>query len=473
MKLLKNYFYNATYQIIAIIIPLITVPYISRSLGPESVGINSYTNSIMTYFVLFANLGMTVYGNRAISYSRDSKAERSQKFWEIVAIKFLMAFLSFIALMIFIQIYQDYKYYLMLQSVQLLATAVDISWFFAGLEEFKKTVVRNMIVKLLSTVAIFLFVHSPKDLGLYILLLAVSTLLGNLTLWTYLRQYVARFQFKDLNLIPHLSPVMVLFVPQLATSVFMTLNKIVLGNLSTLSQTGYFDNSDKVVRILLAFITAIGTVIFPRIANSFAKKDHESVNKYLSLSFNMVNLISFPVVAGVIAISSPFSSIYFGSDFKGIDIVLALLVIELIFMGWSSVLGNQFLVAINRTKGLTVSIVCSVVVSLCLSMYLVPTYGAVGAAISSVIGEFTIVLVQLWYVKKFTAVMRLFEEVPIYFIASVIMLIACKLVGSIVLSNLLQVIVEVITGGLVYGGAILLLRPKSIHNILHYVISRN
>ncbi|EQC55349.1 hypothetical protein LLT5_02330 [Lactococcus cremoris subsp. cremoris TIFN5] len=466
MKILKNYLYNATYQVIAIIIPLITVPYISRILGSEAVGINSYTSSIMTYFVLFANLGMTVYGNRTIAYYRDSLEERSKKFWEIVVIKLIMGFLSFVSLLIFINFYTSYSYFLILQSIQIIATTLDISWFFVGMEEFKKTVTRNIIVKIISTISIFSFVHSRNDLGIYILLVAVSTLLGNLTLWSYVKYYITLISFRNLKLKGHLFPILVLFIPQLANSIFMTMNNLVLGNLSTLSQTGYFDNSDKVVRILLAFITAIGTVIFPRIANSFAKKDHQSVEKYLTLAFNVVNLVSFPIVAGVIAISHPFSSIYFGSNFDGIDLILSILVFELIFMGWSSIIGNQFLVAINKPTGLTISVFISVIISLGVSFVLVPIFGASGAAVSAVTGEFIIAIIQLMVVRKYINIFKLFSDIPFYFFSSLLMFLASIFVSHFVTGNLFTVLVQIVTGVTVYSLLIFMFKPKSIQEIL-------
>lgn len=451
-----------SYQILAIIIPLITVPYISRVLGAEAVGINAYTNAIITYFVMIANVGLTVYGNRAISYSRDSLEERSQKFWEIVCIKWIMASISMVLLFAFISLYGRYSNYLMLQSIQIVAAALDISWFFTGLEDFKKTVTRNIIIKLLSTILILILIKDVEDLGLYILIVAGSTLFGNLTLWTYLRKMVRPIRFSKLSLTIHIVPVLVLFVPQLATQLFMTLNKLMLGNLSTISQTGYFDNADKIVRILLTAIVAVGTVTFPRIANSYKRNQTNEVRKYLKLAFDSVNLIAFPIVFGLIAVSSEFSAFYFGPEFKGIELVLGLLVIELVFMGWSSILGNQFLVAINKTKGLTVSVVIGTVVLLLFSIILIPQFGAAGAAVTSVIGELVIALVQIYYVNKYTIVEHMFRELPKYLIASVAMFGVVYLVNFLPLSNFMMIVVKVMVGGIVYLVALLLMKPSVI-----------
>ena len=361
MSIIKNYLYNLTYQIFLILVPLLTVPYISRTLGADAVGMNAYTNSIMSYFILFANLGLSLYGNRTIAYTRDSIEERSIRFWEIIILKFLMGIISLVCFTIFTLFYKQYTNLLWLQSIQLLTTAVDISWFFIGVEDFKRTVTRNILVKVLSLVLIFTFVKTPSDLPIYIIIICCSGLFGNLTLWSYIKRYVHKVKFSSMRFKNHIQPIIVLFLPQIATSVFVSVNRLFLGSLSTMAETGYFDNSDKVIRIFLSFIAAIGTVVFPRIANHYKKNDLEKVVLFMSQAFDGVNLISIPIVCGIFCIATPFSNLFFGSNFEGINIVLSILSLELIFMGWSSIIGQQFLVAVDKTRGLTISMAIGVI----------------------------------------------------------------------------------------------------------------
>lgn len=466
MKLLKNYIYNLVYQIVAIILPLVTIPYASRVLGAEMIGINSYTNTIISYFVLIANVGLTTYGNRTISYTRDSVLKRSQKFWEIFVIKIIMALFSLALFFTFTCIYREYTTFLYIQSIQILATAIDISWFFTGMEDFKRTVTRNILTKILSAICIIAFVKSREDLWLYILILVLSTFLGNLTLWTYVFDAIEVINFKSLQLKEHIKPVFVLFIPQLATTLFLTLNKLLLGNLSTLSQSGYFDSADKVIRILLTFITAIGTVIFPRLANSFNRGEKRNVEELLKLSFGAVNIIAFPMIVGIMVIGRPFSILFFGSEFEGIEIVLGILSIELIFMGWSSVLGNQFLVAINKTKGLTVSVFIASLILLISSFILIPMLGASGASISSVIGEATIALVQLYYVSKQTRLCLLFSDISKILVSSLIMGTTCLVIGSYFYDGIMKLCVQGTVGLMVYCIVIWYSRTEIVNTIL-------
>mgnify|MGYP000445933840 FL=1 len=163
----KNYIYNVAYQILITILPLITTPYVSRVLNAEAIGIYSYTISITTYFILFGSLGVALYGQREIAYYQTDKMKRSKIFWEINILRFVTMTIAMV-IYYFIYVRQgEYKIYYEILLIELLANCLDISWFFRGIEEFKKTVIRNSIVKLIFAVCIFIFVKSPNDLIKY------------------------------------------------------------------------------------------------------------------------------------------------------------------------------------------------------------------------------------------------------------------------------------------------------------------
>lgn len=466
MKILKNYLYNIIYQIFIILVPIITVPYISRILGPEGVGLNAYTNSIISYFVLIANLGLSLYGNRTIAYYRNDKIERSKRFIEICILKLIMMSISFLFLFIFLNIKIKYSYFLWIQSIQIIAVGIDISWFFTGIEDFKKTVTRNVMVKLFSVIMIFVFVKQTEDLHIYILINALSALIGNMTLWTYMKKNLVLKKY-NLNLKVHIFPVLSLFLPQIATTIFVSLNRLMLGNLSTISQTGYFDNADKIVRICLSLVASIGTVTFPRIANFHKEKKKYEVNRYVNLTFNSVNLISFPIVIGIIIISKPFSNLFFGSTFQGINQVLSILALELIFMGWSSVIGQQYMVAINKVRGLTISMFCSVAICFLGSLILLPHYGAKGAAIMSVISEATIALIQFLFIRKYLNLKLLFNEIWKYALSSIIMFVSCYFINLVLnIQDFYLIIIDIIIGVFFYVLLLFFFKVSLIKEIL-------
>ena len=159
MKIIKNYLYNAGYQILLMIAPILTTPYVSRVLGPHNNGINTYTNGWVTFFYLLGQLGISIYGNREIAYKRENKYERSKVFWEIAILQLITSATSLLIYLFVVFLFSTtFKLYFILQALWIIAYGIDISWYFMGLEDFKKTVTRNTIIKIISIFLIFLLV---------------------------------------------------------------------------------------------------------------------------------------------------------------------------------------------------------------------------------------------------------------------------------------------------------------------------
>ena len=195
----KNFLYNLIYQVLVLVLPIITTPYISRVLGAERVGIYSFTISIVTYFTIFGSLGVAMYGQREIAYARDNKTKRKRAFIEIVIFRFIT---MVIALLVYVLTYAangEYQKYFQILILYLISFAFDISWFFQGMEEFKKTVTRNVVVRTLSVACIFIFVKSTEDLEKYLLIYSLADLIGNISLWLYLPKYFKGIQIKHIN----------------------------------------------------------------------------------------------------------------------------------------------------------------------------------------------------------------------------------------------------------------------------------
>ena len=208
------------------------------------------------------------YGNRQIAYVRENSYKMTQTFWEIQIVKTIMTLLAVIAFEVFMMFYTRQPEYMLAQSIDLIAVAFDISWFYEGIEDFKVTVLKNSFVKLLSMAAIFLFIKGPYDVTLYIIVLALSTLLGNLTLWSNIKKDLPKVNINILNPWRHFSPMAELFIPQIATQVYVQLNKTLLGGMVSETSAGYYQYSDNLVKLVLALVTATGTVMLPHVANA-------------------------------------------------------------------------------------------------------------------------------------------------------------------------------------------------------------
>ena len=462
MKVIKNYLYNVGYQVLAIIVPLITSAYVSRVLRPEGVGANSFTNSIIQYFILFANMGIGYYGNRQIAYVRENKDQMSKTFWEIQIVKTIMTLYAFVAFEIFMIFYTRQSEYMWAQSLNLIAIAFDISWSYEGIEDFKVTVLKNSLVKVLSMIAIFVFIKGPKDVTLYIIVLALSTLIGNLTLWPNIRRDLNKVSFNFLNPWQHFLPMAELFIPQIATQVYVQLNKTMLGVMDSETASGYYQYSDNLVKLILALVTATGTVMLPHVANAVSHGDMHKVNKMLYKSFNFVSAVSYPMMFGLAAISLTLAPKYYGSGYGPVGPAMMIESIVILIIAWSNVLGVQYLLPIHKQKQFTWSVTLGAVVNLILNVPLIRIWGLNGAMWSSVLSEISVTLYQMWAVRHLLNFKELFADSRKYFIAGLVMFVPVFWMNAHLKNSWLMMGIEVIVGVIVYIVIVALLKASII-----------
>lgn len=469
----RNYFYNLFYQILVIILPLITTPYLSRVLGAEAIGIYSYTLSIATYFILFGSLGVALYGQREIAYLQDKKKERTITFWEILLMKFITMAIS---LTIFGLTYArtgQYAVYYRILIIEIISQTIDISWFFQGLEEFKKTVTRNAIVKLLFVVCIFIFIKSPADIYKYFLIITLSNILGNLSLWLYLHKYLAKIKMKELHIFKHIKPTLLLFIPQIATQVYTVLDRTMIGTFcENKAEVGFYEQAQKIVKLLLTVVTSLGTVMVPRMASTFAKGDMKQVKKYLLNSFSFTFLLAFPIMIGCLLVSKEFVPIFFGAGYDKVIILICVILPIILFIGMSNILGTQFLLPTKRQKEFTVSVVCGAIINFILNLILIYKFNSIGASIATVAAELIVTLVQVYYVRDVLKISDIIKPAKNYLFAALVMAIITYSVNAIFsLKGVVSVCVEVCIGMAVYSIMLLILKDEFVFYIKERVFN--
>lgn len=476
MKVLKNYFYNAGYQLLIILVPLITTPYVNRVLGPYGIGVNTYTNTIIQYFILIGSLGISLYGNRQIAYVRDNKYELSRQFWEIQIVHILGIVLASVIFIFYWFFIAKYKIFMLIQAANLIAALFDISWFYQGLENFKLTVLKNTIVKLISIFLIFLFVRSYKDVGIYIFIYSISTLLGNLTLWPALKSSLVKINFKKLNPWKHISPSIALFIPTVAVQIYQTFNKTLLGIFSGVASSGYYFNADTIIKMLLYLITAIGTVMLPHTAHAYAKGDTEHVKQMLQLSANITSCLTIAFAFGIAAVASNFVPLFFGQKFTAVGPAIMLESPIIYFAGLSSVIGTQYLIPTNQVKPYSFSLILGAIISLILDLILIPSYGLIGAIISTVSAELIVLLYQSFFVikQKQLEYRDLYSDLVKYLFSGIVMFIVVVSIKHTFSVSFYNIILQILCGAFVYGILISVFQTKAFkvlcdlikHNLL-------
>lgn len=464
----KNYIYNLLYQMMVLILPLITTPYISRVIGVVGIGIYSYTISISAIFILFGSLGISLYGQREIAYIQEQKEKRTKIFWEIFILRLTTTLIALLIYwLMFVVREQEYSFYYKILAIEIIASIFDISWFFMGLEEFKKTVIRNMLVKMISVLLIFVFVKSKEDLVLYYYIYVFSIILGNISLWIYLPKYIEKISVKSLNIIRHIRPVVSLFIPQIAIQIYTILDKTMIGSIiEDKSEVGYYDQAQKIIKMTLSIISALGTVMMPRIASTYAKGEKNKVKNYMNKSFNLVFFLAFPLIFGINVIADNFVPWFLGNGYGKVVLLMKIISPIILFIGLSTVTGTQYLLPLKRQKEFTLSVILGSVINICFNFLLIGKFKSIGASIGTVIAELSVTLVQIYFTRNDFEWEKIIKMAFNYFLAGIIMTIICALFGNIINRNLEKMLLQIIIGSITYIMTLFILKDKFLLEII-------
>lgn len=469
----KNYIYNLIYQLLAIVLPLVTTPYLARVLGAEQNGVYGYTLSIVTYFVLFGSLGIAMYGQREIAYVQSSKEKRSKVFWEIILVRFISSTIAIIIFYISFCIKGDYTLYYKIFGLYIIANTLDISWLFQGLEEFKKTVIRNIIVKLLSIILIFMCIKTQQDLWKYILIFVSAELLGNATMWMYLPKYICKIKIKNLDLKKHIKPTIILFIPQIATQIYTVLDKTMVGVITNdMNEVGYYEQSQKVVKAALTILTAYGTVMASRISNCYAKKLENEIKENIKHSSQFICFLGIPIVFGIIGISEKFVPWFYGEGYDKVIILLITLSPIILFIGLSNIGGIQYLIPTGRQKEFTKSVTIGAIANVFFNIILIKLFKSTGAAIASVISELIVWLVQYPYIKNIINIKELLKLSYKYFISGIVMFAGIFIIEKTLSSGIINTAIEIIAGVIVYFICLIILKDNFLMEKINKYLRR-
>ena len=464
----KNFIYNLGYQILTIILPIITTPYISRVLGAYNVGIYGYTLSISAYFILFGSLGTVLYGQREIAYVQNDKKEYSKRFWEINILRLITMLISLlIFFIVFVNKSNDYYTYYLILSLEIIGNIFNISWLFQGLEAFKEIVLRNLIIKAISIACIFIFVKGPEDLEIYFLIYVLSVIFGNLAMWLYLPKTLTKVKLNELHVFKHLKPMVQLFIPQIAIEVYTVLDRTMLGRMILdKTEVGYYTQSQKIIKVLLVVVASLGTVMLPRIASKFSKKDTAAIKKYIEKSFKMVFLMAIPLIFGILAVTKEFVPLFFGEGYDRCILLMNVLCPILLFIGMSNVIGMQYLLPTKQQTKFTISVTIGAIVNFIMNFILIPKLGALGASIGTITAELCVTLFQIFVTRKELEYKSLIKSLIKYILSGFIMFIIIFEIniGTHLLTNL---IIKASAGAIIYFGVLYISKEEFFISLLN------
>ena len=470
----KSIIYNIIYQILLFLIPVIVTPYVFRVIGVQGIGIYSYTLSIQTFFSLFAALGTISYGKRQISRNRDDIKTRSKLFWEIESLTIITSVFCMLLWLIFMKIANQYETIYLILSLNLLTVMFDISWFYAGLEKFKIIVLSNSIFKIIGMILVFLFIKKPSDLNLYILLTCLTALFSNLTMWLYLRKYIIWVKIEFRNIFRHFNEILIYFIPTIATSIYTVFDKTLIGLISNKSsENGYYEAAIKVIHMLQAItFIPINNVLESRIAYLFKKNKLSEIRDRINKSIDYILLIGVGLSFGIMALANKFIIYYFGTSYKPAILLLQVMSPLIIIIGISNCLGAQYYTPAGLRKKSAVFIIIGSITNLILNLLLIPKFFSLGAAIATIIAELLITILYIKNSNNYITFKNLFKLCYKRIIAGSIMCFVIILLNKFIIYNLVDLLLEVICGILVYLISLIVLKDSIVNKYYDMIISR-
>lgn len=450
MSVRKNFVYNVAYQVLALAIPLITAPYLSRVLGSDGLGTYSYTYSVAQYFVLFAMLGVNNYGNRSIAVARDDPHELRKVFWGIWFLQFALS-LVFLGLYVFYSIKFAGSTLLALIWIPYVLTAgLDVNWLFFGLEKFKVTVTRNFIVKLTTFTLTFVVVRGDSALVNYLVLMSVSLFVSVAVLWPFVVKEVGFSVPSWREVVCHIKPSLVLFVPVVAVSLYTVLDKVMLGQMAGMSETGIFENSLKVAQMPFALIAALGTVMLPHASNLLARGMSREATEYMGPSMWFALLLSFAFTLGLIAVTPEFVPVFFGVGFEACCVVMPIIVLEMPFMAWANVIRTQWLIPRGEDRAYVVSVIAGAITNVVVNLLLIPHFGALGAAFGTLAAEIAVCVVQTLVVARQLPLSKWITEAIPGFVIGIAMMIFVRVLASALPGGVACLVLEILFGAMFF-----------------------
>ena len=469
-----NLMLNTFLQIVNIAAPLITAPYVSRVLGVDQIGTFSYIYSLNYYFVMLIGLGTAIYGMLEIAKVRDNKAKLSGAFWEIELITVISSAFCIGIWIVFSLMYYQYTQLMLVMVMYLFAVVFDISWLFIGLERVKYTVTINATMKILGVLSIFLFVNDKQDLIKYTAILSGSMLLGNISMWIFVPRYVGRAKIFKSSFIKHFKGTMLFFIPTIATSVYMVLDKTLIGVItSSAAQNGYYEQATKVIGLVKAItVTSFNTLIGSRMAYLYYQKNTDEINKKRDLGIEFVMCISIACCFGLIGISRVFVPVFFGDDFSDAAIFLILMAPLLPIMSMSNLVGNIYYNPSGQRKRSIKYLLIGCAINIVLNLIFIPLLKGCGAVVGSIIAETLITYMYVKFSRGFISGRSLIKSIWKKVIAGLVTMIVVYLVGLLMGVRVITVLVQIFAGLVIYPLILFVLKDSSLSIIKEVIIKK-
>ena len=457
------------------IFPLITFPYVSRILLPIGTGKVTFATSVVSYFAMFVQLGIPVYGIRACAKVRDSKEELSRIVHELLFINLIMAIIVYIVFgfsLAFIPKFRsELKLFLVIGSTILL-NSLGVEWLYKGLEKYTYITVRSLIFKIIAFAAMFLLIHEQKDYVLYGEITIFAASASNILNFINLRKIIYVKPVGNYNYKRHIKMVLVFFAMSIATTIYTNLDNVMLGFIKGDIDVGYYGAAVKIKNILLSIVTAASTVLLPRASYYVDKGEMNEFYRILRKTMHFVVMMAMAFTVYFIFFAKEGILFLSGKEYEGAIIPMQVIMPTLLLIGITNVTGIQTLIPLGREKQVLYSEIAGAIVDLILNAILIPQYGATGAAIGTLVAEVVVLIWQLVSIRDIPA--QIFKDVPWIKLITAILIASLMSVWVKILdfNSFITLLISAICYFGVYGIILLIIKDNIVIDILNSVLRK-
>lgn len=458
-----NIIYNTVLQIFNLIFPFLMGAYISRILGAQNLGEINFSQSILVWINVIASLGIPTYGIREIAIYKKNEEKIKKIFSELVLLRGIISIgiiMLYYLSIFFIPILREQIFLFIITGFGIVFNLFNVDWFFSGIEDYKTITLRSIIIKVITFIIIILFIKKPTDYILYAFILIIGQGISNIWSFFYSLKKI-KFVIDGINCFRHLKKIKFFLFSALITSVYTTLNTIVLGFLNNAEGVAFFVRARQIQGIGISLTGSIATVLIPRISYYY-HNEKIKYNNLLKKSLNYNYIISIPLCILLIILSKPINIFLGGEEFVRASnslIILSPLVIIISIGTW---LYFQIIIPSGKEKVGTFIQGLMAVINILLNFLFIPKLGYNGASISLLITEIIGPLLIALYLKNKEEIKLITKSFPKYVIASIVMggmvyLLKLKMVGFILL------MISGILGILVYLVVLVVLKEEIIY----------
>lgn len=414
-----NFIMNFIMSASSIVFPLITFPYISRVLMATGNGKVATASAVITYFNMFASLGIPTYGIRACAKVRDDKEKLSKTVQELLIINSITMLLTVIVFAFTVALVPEFsaeKELYVINGIGMVLNMFAITWLYNALEQYAYITVVNMIVKLVSLVLMFLLVKKPEDYILYGGITVFASSASYVFNFIYATKFVSLKKSAPYDFRVHMKPILRFFAMSAATSVYTNLDVVMLRFMQGDTEVGYYNAAIKVKTILVTLITSLGTVLLPRLSYYVKKEKTEDFYRMIGKAVNFVVLAGFPLTIYFMLYAKESIQFLAGDGYGGSITPMVILMPTVLLIGLSNITGIQILTPQNMEQKVLNSIICGAVVDFILNLILIPRIASSGAALATTIAELVVLIVQCIYLKDILKdIVRVVEWIKVGF----------------------------------------------------------